>query len=70
MSTFSEILILIGAISGLILLHEFGHFLAARLFKLDVEEFGIGFPPRMLGFWRFRGHIMIGSTLVKIPAGI
>lgn len=31
-----------------ILLHEVGHFVAARIFKVRVEEFGIGFPPRML----------------------
>ncbi len=35
------------ALSVLILVHELGHFLAARLFKIDVEEFAIGFPPRM-----------------------
>jgi len=31
-----------------ILLHEVGHFVAARLMKVRVEEFGFGFPPRML----------------------
>lgn len=30
----------------LVLFHEFGHYLAARLFGIDVEEFGVGFPPR------------------------
>ena len=35
------------AIAGLIFIHEFGHFLAARLLGVEVEEFGIGFPPRM-----------------------
>ncbi len=44
----SSILQLIIAISALIILHELGHFLAARLFKVEVEEFGLGFPPRML----------------------
>ncbi|MEN8173649.1 MAG: M50 family metallopeptidase [Chloroflexota bacterium] len=44
----SSILQLIFAISALIILHEIGHFLAARLLKVDVEEFGLGFPPRML----------------------
>ncbi len=33
----------------LIIGHEFGHFLAARLVKIEVEEFGIGFPPRIFG---------------------
>lgn len=31
---------------GLVIVHEFGHFLAARRNGVDVEEFGIGFPPR------------------------
>lgn len=31
---------------GLVVLHEFGHAIAARRNKVDVEEFGIGFPPR------------------------
>ena len=33
-------------IAVLIVIHEMGHFLAARLCKVGVEEFGIGFPPR------------------------
>ncbi len=43
------ILILIIGISVLILVHEFGHFLAAKFFHRWVEEFGIGFPPRLFG---------------------
>jgi regulator of sigma E protease len=33
----------------LILVHEFGHFFSARLFKIKVEEFGIFLPPRIWG---------------------
>lgn len=29
------------------LVHEFGHFWVARKFKIRVEEFGFGFPPRL-----------------------
>ncbi len=36
-------------IGGLIFVHELGHFLAARRTGVRVEEFGIGFPPRLLG---------------------
>lgn len=31
---------------GLVVVHEFGHFLAAKRSGVEVEEFGIGFPPR------------------------
>lgn len=31
---------------GLVVLHEWGHFLAARRNGVEAEEFGIGFPPR------------------------
>lgn len=34
---------------GLITLHELGHFLFAKKFGVKVEEFGIGYPPRLFG---------------------
>ncbi len=40
------LIILIG-LSLLIVVHELGHFWAAKYFKMPVEEFGIGFPPRL-----------------------
>ena len=43
------IIILIG-ISLLILVHELGHFIAAKQAGLRVDEFGFGFPPRMFSF--------------------
>lgn len=44
----SVLLLILGIILfiGLVVLHEFGHFLAARRNGVEVEEFGIGFPPR------------------------
>ncbi len=54
-----DILIVIIGISLLILLHEFGHFLAARKFGLLVEEFGFGFPPRLFSK-------KIGETLYSL----
>lgn len=43
--------ILIGFFSliALVTLHEFGHFIMAKKFGVKVEEFGIGYPPRIIG---------------------
>lgn len=34
----------------LVLVHEFGHFITAKWAGIRVEEFGLGFPPRLIGF--------------------
>src|SRR5579863_3555268 len=33
-----------------VLVHEFGHFITAKWAGVRVEEFGLGFPPRIVGF--------------------
>lgn len=33
----------------LVVVHEFGHFIVAKLFGMLVEEFGFGMPPRIVG---------------------
>jgi len=43
------ILVFAVVFSLLILGHEFGHFIVAKLSGIKVEEFGIGFPPRIWG---------------------
>jgi regulator of sigma E protease len=52
-------LIFIAVIGVLVLVHEFGHFIMARRAGMKVEEFGFGFPPRLLG-------IKKGETLYSI----
>lgn len=44
-----DILIFIIALSVLVLVHEFGHFFAAKKTGVKVEEFGLGLPPRIIG---------------------
>ena len=51
---------------GLVVVHEYGHFMAARRNGVEVEEFGIFFPPRLYkkkikGGWNF--------TINAIPLG-
>ncbi len=43
------ILIAFISIIGLLVLHEFGHFIVAKKFGVKVEEFGVGYPPRLFG---------------------
>ena len=33
----------------IVCVHEFGHFITAKFFGMRVEEFGVGFPPRIFG---------------------
>ncbi|OGO18526.1 MAG: RIP metalloprotease RseP, partial [Chloroflexi bacterium RBG_16_48_7] len=39
-------------LSVLVLVHEFGHFITARMSGIKVEEFGLGYPPRIFGIKR------------------
>ncbi|MCP4138909.1 MAG: site-2 protease family protein [Chloroflexi bacterium] len=43
------------AVFGIVILvHELGHFLVGRFFKVEIEEFGIGLPPKMLSLFRWK----------------
>lgn len=44
---FLTILIAFIGLIGLLILHEFGHFVLAKKFGVKVDEFGIGYPPRL-----------------------
>ncbi len=46
------IIIFILVLSLLVFVHEFGHFIVARKLGVKVEEFGMGFPPRIFGFYK------------------
>lgn len=60
------ILEFIVALGFLAFLHELGHFLVAKLFKIEVEEFGFGFPPRLIRLFTLGGT---DFTLNWIPFG-
>ena len=53
-------------ITGLILIHECGHFFMARLLGVTVEEFGFGLPPRAKRLFQWKGTVF---TLNWIPFG-
>lgn len=49
----------------LVLSHEYGHFLAAKMSGMDVEEFGFGFPPKLFGWF----HNGTQYTVNALPIG-
>jgi len=51
---------------GLVVVHEFGHFLAARRNGVEVEEFGIGFPPSV---WKRKTKKGFLFSLNWLPIG-
>jgi len=54
-----SVIIFLIIIAVLILVHEFGHFIVAKRAGIRVDEFGLGFPPRL---WGIKG----GETLYSI----
>jgi regulator of sigma E protease len=74
---FLWLLVLIGV---MIMIHEFGHFWAARFFDVKVETFSLGFGPRLFGFKRgetdyrfslilFGGYVKMAGELLPETAG-
>lgn len=65
MSSTLDIIVMVGqlilALSILVGVHEAGHLLAAKLFGMRVEQFSIGFPPKIFGF-------KYGETVYSIGA--
>jgi regulator of sigma E protease len=66
MSVLTSLLPFVLAIASLIVVHELGHFLAAKLAGIKVQEFGIGFPPRLARLFKIRETEF---TLNWIPLG-
>lgn len=40
----------ISVLAGIVVVHEAGHYLAARSFNISVAEFSVGFGPKLVGF--------------------
>lgn len=76
-----NLLIFLIFLSVLIIIHELGHFIFAKILKVGVEEFGIGFPPRLffvkfketlysLNLILFGGFVKLrGETDISDPRG-
>jgi regulator of sigma E protease len=62
-----NILIFVLVFGGMVIIHELGHFIAARLVKVEVEEFGIGLPtPGAITLFTWQGTRF---TLNWLPFG-
>ncbi len=60
------LLIALGSLIALMIIHEFGHFIIAKKFGVKVEEFGIGYPPRLFG--KKFGETIYSVNLIPLGA--
>jgi len=51
---------------ALMVIHEFGHFIIAKKFGVRVEEFGVGYPPRLFG--KKIGETIYSVNLIPLGA--
>jgi regulator of sigma E protease len=61
-------LVFVGVFGLVILVHEIGHFVVGRWMKVEVEEFGIGIPPKMWRVWWGKGHLIFNGQRIEIPS--
>ena len=50
----------------LMIIHEFGHFIIAKKFGVKIEEFGIGYPPKIFG--KKFGETLYSVNLIPLGA--
>lgn len=65
------VLIFIVILGLLVFVHEAGHFLVAKRKGMQVDEFGFGFPPRLIGVYKKEGkwRLVLGGKRVMLPEG-
>ncbi len=67
LSSGQNLIIFIVMLALLVFVHESGHFIVAKRLRIPVLEFGFGFPPRILRFWKNDGSIEIQGKHIIIP---
>src|SRR3989344_4944996 len=63
---FITLLVAFLSLIALMIIHEFGHFIIAKKFGVRVEEFGIGYPPRLFG--KKFGDTLYSVNLIPLGA--
>ena len=53
----------------LVFVHELGHFLAARRNGIVTEEFGFGYPPRVITLRKGEGRLVVDGKTLVVPRG-
>ena len=61
------LMIAFGVFLGLVVIHEFGHYIFARIFGVTIEEFSVGMGPKLL--WYTSKKTNITYALRAIPIG-
>jgi regulator of sigma E protease len=69
MSILLGIFLFLVIVIPLVVLHEYGHFLIAKRNGVDIEEFGVGFPPRLYGKTIGKGIWRAYYTINALPLG-
>jgi len=64
-----SILLGITVLSVLVIIHELGHYLVAKRNGVEVEEFGLGFPPKVWGKIMGRGIMRTYYSFNLLPLG-
>jgi len=62
-----KIIIGIFILAVIVFVHEFGHFLIARLNRIEVVEFTVGFGPKLWG-WKTKGGTKVSVRLIMLGA--
>jgi len=69
MMTILRVLLGVVVLSVIVIIHELGHYLVARRNGVEVEEFGLGFPPKVWGKKLGRGIMECYYTINLLPLG-
>ncbi|MHC4336111.1 MAG: M50 family metallopeptidase, partial [Planctomycetota bacterium] len=68
MAVFGNILLVALGFGGVVIVHEFGHFIVAKLSGIKVEAFSIFMPPTFLGVQRTEGGLRFRVLPALFPA--
>ena len=66
MNTFITVITAVLVFGFLIFIHEFGHYITARIFKVTIEEFSIGMGPRIVSWVSKKTNIRYSISLLPI----